>query len=75
MQGMVAQGTRVKLELTVAEGRTPFVIQQTTVCSIRPNGLGLEFTDLQPDEKLLLSRIMEELLASAIVDCHKAVNQ
>lgn len=71
----LAQGARVKIELSVAEGKTPFVIQRATVCSIRPKGFGIEFTDLQLDEKMLLGRIMEELLASAIADCHKAVNQ
>ncbi len=74
-QAVLGQTMRVKLELSVSEGRTPFVIQQATICSIRSDGLGIEFTDLQPDEKLLLGRIMEELLASAILDCHRAVNQ
>lgn len=71
----LAQGAKVKIELSVHEGRTPFVIQQATVRSIRPHGLGIEFTDLQPEEKLLLGRIMEELLASAIADCQKAIHQ
>jgi hypothetical protein len=69
------QGAQLKIELSVPDRVTPVVIQTVTVCSARPKGFGIEFTDLQPEEKILLGRIMEELLASAIADCHRAVNQ
>ena len=69
------QGAQLKIELSFPERVTPVVIQTATVCSARPKGFGIEFTDLQSEEKILLGRIMEELLASAIADCHKAVNQ
>jgi hypothetical protein len=72
---VLAQGAQVKMELSVAERETPVVIRKATVCSIRPKGFGIEFTDLQPDEKIQLGRIMEELLASAIADCRRAVDQ
>lgn len=71
----LSPGTRVRLELSVHEGRTPLVIRQATVSTIRPNGVGLEFTNLQVEEHLLLGRIMEELLVPAIADCRKAVTQ
>jgi hypothetical protein len=72
---VLTQGTQVKMELSVAERETPVLIRKATVCSIRPKGLGIEFTDLQPDEKIQLGRIMEELLASAIADCRRVVDQ
>ncbi len=75
VDAVLAQGAKVKMELSVAEEKTPFVIQRASVCSVRPSGFGIEFTDLQPEEKMLLGRIMEGLLASAIADCHRAVNQ
>jgi hypothetical protein len=75
MDAALNQGVHVKMELSVPERVTPVVIRTATVCSIRPRGFGIGFTDLQAEEKILLGRIMEELLASAIVDCQKAVHQ
>jgi hypothetical protein len=71
----LTQGSELRIELSLSETEPPVMIQKATVCSVRPNGFGLQFTDLQPDEKTRLGRIMEELLTAAIVDCQKAVSQ
>ncbi len=75
VEAALDQGAQLKIELSVPERVTPVVIRTAMVCSTRPKGFGLEFTDLQAEEKILLGRIMEELLASAIMDCQRAINQ
>ncbi len=71
----LTQGSELRIELSLSEREPPVMIQKATVCSVRPNGFGLQFTDLQPDEKTRLGRIMEELLTAAIVDCRNTINQ
>jgi len=69
------EGEAIKIELSLSEQEPPVMIQKATVCSARPNGFGLQFTDLQSDEKTRLGRIMEGLLSSAVADYNRTVNQ
>jgi hypothetical protein len=71
----LAQGEELRIELALSEQEPPIMIQKATVSSVRPAGFGLQFTDLQPDEKTRLGRIMEGLLSSAVADYKKTVNQ
>lgn len=59
---VLAIGAKLKMSIRVSEADLPIVIDVALVRSVRPTGFGIQFMEIQPQEKERLGQTLEELL-------------
>jgi hypothetical protein len=52
----------MKMEIRVLDAQPPIAIDVALVRSVRPTGFGIQFMEIQPQEKERLGQTLEELL-------------
>jgi hypothetical protein len=59
---VLAMGAKMKMEIRVLDAQPPIAIDVALVRSVRPTGFGIQFMEIQPQEKERLGQTLEELL-------------